>query len=96
MQELKMIIIPKLKLGYQNIPKVATTSLFSWLYHFHANSEAEEEKARKYFLSGKNSITLKNTLEDIHEYKDYFKFAITRDPIKRFLSMYSNRVVYHR
>jgi hypothetical protein len=91
-----MIIIPKLKLGYQNIPKVATTSLFSWLHHFCGKGEAEKEKARKYFLSGENSVVQKNTLEDVHEYKDYFKFSITRDPVKRFLSMYSNRVVFHR
>lgn len=98
-----MIIIQKLKLGYQNVPKVATTSLFHWLYiahegHLGKSSELSGKKnqLRHFFLWGKGGRTIENKADAVNEVKDFYRFALTRDPIKRFLSMYSNRVFYHR
>ncbi|NOY61916.1 MAG: sulfotransferase family protein [Gammaproteobacteria bacterium] len=99
-----MIIIPKLNLGYQEIPKVATTSLFDWLY-VSCNGEisAEERKrgngngVRNYFKGGRGeAFCIENATNAVEPYGAYYRFAITRDPIKRFLSMYSNRVVHHK
>jgi hypothetical protein len=99
-----MIIIKKLKLGYQQIPKVASTSLFLWLYQCCEGDKPESKvlikgRQREYFLkpeADSGVSLLDNSHKDIFEYEDYFRFAITRDPIKRFLSMYSGRVVNQR
>jgi hypothetical protein len=102
-----MLIIEKLKLGYQNSPKIATTSLFEWLYHSmygYLYKELIRANGSKiyihdYFLrSGKcpDVRLVKNDEESLAEYQAFFRFAITRDPIKRFISMYSNRVLHYR
>lgn len=99
-----MIIIPQLKLGYQNIPKVATTSLFGWLYdccnignRMPLEPQRMGNHKRRYFLSGKSGpLRIENRTETVEPFTDFFRFAITRDPIKRFLSMYRNRVVFRR
>jgi hypothetical protein len=98
-----MIIIPKLKLGYQNIPKVATTSIFEWLYVAHEGKLGEggglpdkKGRMRDFFMRGKSGRAVENSSNGIADANGYYRFALTRDPIKRFLSMYSNRIVYHR
>lgn len=100
----KMLIIEKLKLGYQDSPKIASTSLFQWLYHSmygHSYSDCENKSnmyVHEYFQSGKcpDVRLVKNDEESLAEYQTFFRFAITRDPIKRFISMYSNRVLHYR
>lgn len=100
-----MIIIPELRLGYQHIPKVATTSMFRWLYTLCQEncSLSEESKinpgnVRQFFIKKDSEVAtlVDNTAENISQYEDFYRFAITRDPVKRFISMYSNRVVHHR
>jgi hypothetical protein len=102
-----MLIIEKLKLGYQNSPKIATTSLFEWLYHSMygylykdlVRTNRSKIYIHDYFLrSGKcpDVRLVKNDKESVEEYQTFFRFAITRDPIKRFISMYSNRVLHYR
>ncbi|MFM7274033.1 MAG: sulfotransferase family 2 domain-containing protein, partial [Gammaproteobacteria bacterium] len=99
-----MIIIPSLGLGYQPAPKIATTSMFDWLFaclgpEAVADLPTEGGKAnavRNYFIEGCGDIRrAANTPEGVAPYADYFRFTITRDPIRRFLSMYANRVVHH-
>ena len=78
-------------------PKVACTSIKRMFYRI----ENERE-----FISGyRNSISF-----NIHDYyptppfgkvphskiRDHFRICVVRDPIRRFLSGYSNRVVFHR
>lgn len=99
-----MIIIPRLKLGYQNIPKVATTSMVHWLYDCcEGGGERPRDLVgvadwkRRYFLSGRfGPFSIENRQECSTQYEDHYRFAIVRDPIQRFLSMYRNRIVYHR
>lgn len=77
-------------LGYRHIPKTACTSIKSALY------ELEESRAFSIEEYGVN----------IHRYVDLNKtrciddckkrFIVIRDPIKRLLSAYGNRVTYHR
>gem|GEM_PF-4612301 len=98
-----MIIIEKLKLGYQDSPKIASTSLFQWL-HYSMYGHSYNDRVNKsnmyihtYFRFGKcpDVQIVKNDGESIGKYQTFFHFAITRDPIKRFISMYSNRVLHH-
>jgi hypothetical protein len=99
-----MILIPELLLGYQPIPKVATTSLIGLLYELcgpTAGPEAEQTSRpnakRQYFYKelGNNRL-VENIPQAVLPFKGYLRFALTRDPVLRFISMYSNRVLYHR
>ena len=96
-----MILFPKLSIGYQDLPKVASTSLFNF---FHISMYGSE-----YIATGNVHIhgyfnkslcpdvqVVSNHQKQHIPFRDFFRFTITRDPIKRFLSMYSNRVIYHR
>lgn len=99
-----MLIFKNLNVGYQDSPKVATTSLFGWFHELlYGGSFLEVNKGKvrskyihDYFLSGESEYV--TIVENDHEFLDQnmFTFAITRDPVRRFLSMYSNRVVHHR
>ncbi|TDM06394.1 MAG: hypothetical protein C4K60_17700 [Ideonella sp. MAG2] len=101
-----MVIIPALSLGYQGVPKVGTTSMYSWLYEhlLQVNGTLVDEvdlkspnHKRLLFTAGKaGNVLVPNTAEAVHPYASAFKFAFTRDPVKRFVSMYRNRVVHHR
>ena len=56
---------------------------------------------RKYFThSPLESTEVVSHVVNIHshltDYSDYFRFAVTRDPVKRFLSLYAGRVVRQR
>lgn len=99
-----MIIIPSLRLGYQPAPKIATTSMFDWLFaclgpEAVADLPTRGGKAnavRNYFLHECGDIRrVANSPDAVAPYRDYLRFTITRDPIRRFLSMYANRVVHH-
>lgn len=100
-----MIIIPKLRIGYQDIPKVASTSFFRWIYTclykkkydpFH-NGANQPIWVHDYFGLGKcaDAIPIKNENSRLGDFNDFFFFTLTRDPVKRFLSMYANRVLQH-
>jgi hypothetical protein len=101
-----MIVIPELKVAYQNIPKCATTSLFHWFYERltgapYSPVDAKPGKGkylRSHFAKGFDGrVTVEKPGPELRAKLDgYFVFAVTRDPIKRFISMYSNRVQGHR
>ena len=99
-----MIIIPKLMIAYQNIPKVATTSIFQWFYEclkknnmFVEDNREKNKFIRDYFKGdGSNAVEKEASASFLQEYPGCFSFALTRDPIRRFISMYSNRVIHHK
>jgi hypothetical protein len=87
----RLINILDSKIGYFPIPKVACTSIKLFMY------QVENQEA--FSPQGKNN--------DVHAYfrkrlsdeklESYdFSFVVIRDPIKRFLSAYSNRVTHHK
>lgn len=89
-----MLLIPKLGLGYQNIPKIATTSIFAWLYQAHGETPNDDpiiqNHNRNFFLRQFKV----DSLEEVRRAEGgYLRFALVRDPVLRFLSMYGNRVV---
>jgi predicted glycosyltransferase involved in capsule biosynthesis len=83
------ILSERYSIGYLPLPKVANTSIK------HAMFELENEIAydsnsfsyqhiHNYYRDKRTSINNAN-----------FRFVVIRDPIKRFLSAFSNRVIYH-
>jgi hypothetical protein len=96
-----LIIIPKLLVGYQHTPKIASTSVFSWFYAALYGRDFFEGDATRnihnYFWGACPDVkTVENRSDSVAPYQGYIRFAVTRDPVKRFLSMYGNRVVHHR
>ena len=89
-------IIQKYRLFYASVPKVACTSLKRALF------EVENGFGyRPFYTNGKRwhihrlyrPIELTEALKA--ELHDYWRVAFVRDPLERFLSAYSNRMVYH-
>jgi len=99
-----MLIFEKLRIGYQDLPKTASTSLFFWfhelLYGSSFNDVNKGNVRSKYphdfFMTGESEYV--TVVKNEHKLLDgnTFNFALTRDPVRRFLSMYSNRIVHYR
>jgi hypothetical protein len=77
-------------IGYKPIPKVACTSIKNTFFQLHVGREYNTE------LDFGNHIHQywEKNYKDINQTK--FRFIVIRDPIKRFLSAYSNRVCHHK
>jgi len=76
-------------IAYMDIPKVACTSIKQALYELETGKKFDRREigisVHKYFSEKQENIL----------YTKY-RFLIVRDPVKRFLSGYSNRVTYHK
>lgn len=91
------IIVDKFKLAYLPVPKIACTSLKEVFYRI--------ENGQDFVPAVRNS-----GMFHIHHFyptppfrnvprgriKDHYRFCVVRDPLKRLLSCYSNRVLHHR
>jgi hypothetical protein len=99
-----MLVFEKLCVGYQDSPKIASTSLFNWFHEILYGGNFEDINRDKaisrwvhgFFNTGESEyVTMVDNDNKLLD-KALYRFALTRDPVKRFLSMYSNRVVFHR
>lgn len=93
-----MNICKKYKIGFVAIPKTACSSIKHLFFElengfnfqiFRANGKDYNVHTiypSRYFKKGYR----------VSDYDDYFRFLIVRDPVKRFLSSYSNRVIYYK
>jgi hypothetical protein len=100
-----MIIFPTLKIAYANIPKVASTSLYHWFYQRLYGKPFNRKQLsadKRFWIHG---YFAGNHCEHAYRERDpavakalagYYVFAVTRDPMRRFISMYGNRVLYHK
>lgn len=96
-----MIVVPALKVAFQGVPKVGTTSIYLWMFDLCAlldpSLQPHAKRFREYFVRSEGgNVLVPNEAALVAPYADYFRFGFYRDPIKRFLSMYRNRVAYHR
>lgn len=91
-------ILAAYRLAYLPIPKVACTSIKDMLYEAeHGSKFAPQTRpdGTKYFIH-KLFPALPFEELDMAELADLHRIAVVRDPIKRLLSAYRNRVVHHR
>ena len=83
------IVLEKLSIGYKDIPKVACTSIKEAIYELQIGKKFNKEELgthiHQFYAKRKKDLSLAD-----------FKFIVLRDPIKRFLSGYSNRVTHHK
>ena len=92
------VFIRKFKLAYFPVPKIACSSLKHlffylenefWYKGYRANGRRFDIHARTY-----PSIEFDSAIID--RFRDFERIAVVRDPVKRFLSAYSNRVVHYK
>ncbi|GAA5124105.1 sulfotransferase family 2 domain-containing protein [Luteolibacter yonseiensis] len=84
------ILCSKHSIGYLPLPKVANTSLKHAMFMLENGvrfSSAATGVPHIHHYYRHNSVEID---------KAAFRFVVIRDPIKRFLSAYSNRVIHHR
>lgn len=102
-----MIALPALQLGYQFVPKVGSTSLFTFFYTclhgvgydpLRHGRDGRPMFVHRYFVGGgcPDAQDVHNSAAARDDMGAYYRFALTRDPIRRFLSMYVNRVTQKR
>jgi hypothetical protein len=86
---MKGIVFGNGKFGYKSLPKNASTSIKAAIYEVEVGEAFCKEKAgmhvHTYMKENKNGDLC--TCEK--------RFVVIRDPVKRFLSAYKNRVLYH-
>jgi len=78
------------KLAYLTIPKNACTSISNSIYELEFNHPFDSS-GDKYIHQFYRPKGVQLSLDGLD---DYYKFAVIRDPIKRFLSAYRNRVIF--
>ncbi|MFH7566177.1 sulfotransferase family 2 domain-containing protein [Oceanimonas smirnovii] len=78
------------KVGYRYIPKVACTSIKEKIYEIENNKKFNREEYKKHIHQYMNHQHLKPITECD------FRFIVVRDPVKRFLSAFSNRIGYYK
>lgn len=92
------IVCQKLNFLYVSIPKCACTSLKEWIYEIEFNKEFKNHKKNEQKIHIHNCKEFNKV--SLHrlpvEKKKYKIITIIRDPIRRFISAYSNRVIYYK
>jgi len=92
------VILNQYKLFYAAVPKVGCTSLKGMFF------KLENDRAFvPYTVNGQSknvhNMGYRTMLRDTYpewRIRDFHRVALVRDPIKRFLSAYSNRVLHHK
>lgn len=96
------MILQQRRIIYVPVPKNACSSLKMSLHELETGSPFQpfEEGGRKYNHIHELHFSAPFSHERIArlapDWKEYFRFCVVRDPIKRFLSAYRNRVLHHR
>lgn len=85
------------KLFYASVPKVACSSVKRMFYEIENGVAFDKIVAngKRYYVHHFYPGILRNTYPEAR-IADYRRLCLVRDPIKRFLSAYGNRVVFHR
>ena len=89
--------IPSKKLVFFFCPKSGGTSLRAFLYHVENGFPYRESYVQGY-KSDANSLIRNRRFRRAFQtnYQDFRRYALLRDPVRRFLSGYSNKVIAER
>ncbi|MGM0545467.1 MAG: sulfotransferase family 2 domain-containing protein [Bacteroidota bacterium] len=96
--QIHQIYLPKQKLIYIPIPKNACTSIKHALHEIEFGKRFDADlpefsdyrEHHDYYLKRSNAFT---SVNELREKSDCMRFAVIRDPVKRLISCYRNRVV---
>lgn len=92
------VIVPNARLAYFPVPKVACTSIKKMLHevvHGAPFAPFEGKRGRTVFVHALYPAVPFADL-DVALLADLHRIAVVRDPVRRVLSAYGNRVVFHR
>lgn len=90
------VVLPKQKLAYFPVPKVACTSIKHFIFEIENGRPYEPFTANsKRFHIHKLYPGKPFQKTPTRAISDFQRLVVVRDPIKRLLSCYSNRVIYH-
>jgi tetratricopeptide (TPR) repeat protein len=92
LQVFRVLKFAELGLAYLPIPKCASTTLKYIFYSlkFHQEYSESIEQIHNFWYP------YTDVLENLQNLDNYFKFTVIRDPIKRLLSCYKNRILHHK
>ncbi|WP_339109286.1 sulfotransferase family 2 domain-containing protein [Thioclava sp. GXIMD4216] len=91
------IILPKVGIFYASVPKVACTSVKEFFFKIENGFEFRPFKANgrwSHIHHFYPAIARKNYPEE--KISGLRRVTVVRDPVSRFLSAYSNRVIFHK
>lgn len=92
-----VVSVPSAKIAYFPVPKTACTSLKHMIFQLENDRPFEVLKINGRRIDIHTLYkSVKLTPQHLKDHADSWKFTIIRDPIKRMISAYSNRVVFHR
>ncbi|RLJ67611.1 sulfotransferase family 2 domain-containing protein [Sulfurisoma sediminicola] len=100
-----MILFSTLKVAYLEVPKVASTSLSKWLYRVMFGHDFEpvvDHRGNLVYIhdhlrSGRCPGVEERPAAEVRKLPpDWFVFCVVREPVRRFLSAYSNRVLFYK
>lgn len=83
------------KIAYFGVHKAAGSSVKAALYDVEHGQPWDGTDAEVHSTLNPSYPTRRVTKQDFAKARDYWSFAVVRDPIKRFLSAYQNRVHDH-
>lgn len=90
------VILERHKIAFFNIPKAASTSVKDAFYFIEHGKSFQPGDFGASFIHQLYKVKIPVTKEDYEPLSGYWKFTVLRDPAKRILSAYTNRVLHHR
>lgn len=80
------MICNKIGIAYYFVPKIACTSIKSCLHFLETGEQIDEQEAHRLYRPGPFSDKL------FSKHEGMFTFAVVRDPVRRVLSAYANKI----